>query len=133
MTYTPDYAKGQVLVLFINPGTDRGFAEKFGKGLGYELSKEEYAHSNAPHFIYLTPEGEEQAAIDNFLNYAAFVESAELRDIKLEKRWESMGRLEELIGDYTEAAESDENYGKLLEEIHSSSEKLFSEFNSGAG
>ena len=116
--YTPEYAKGEILVLFKNNNTSSEFASEFGKRIGYTLSTETYDHGD--YYIYKTAIGKEKEAITHFKNnkYSKFVESACLRDNKRETRWST---LEELISMITELNDNielpDTIYSQKIKEI----------------
>lgn len=91
MKYKPKSAEGQILVEFKSE-VNRDFARTFGKQIGIRLAKEDYEHGDA--FIYQTEPGEERQAIKEFKRYRKFVAWADLRDLRLEARW---NELEEII------------------------------------
>jgi hypothetical protein len=116
MKYTPDYAKGQVIVLF-KPDFNRRFAEDFGKGLGFYLSDEEYKFGNNV-FIYNVNEGKEKESIEVLEKYKEFIEWAEQRDLLLESRWESLEHAIDMIKDLSDdAGLNDKDYNDRLKEI----------------
>jgi hypothetical protein len=119
MKYEPEYAKGQILVAFKKcPG--RQVAQFFGEHLGYGLMEEEDDYYGAEVFIYRTPEGQERQAIEAFQQQGIdrFIEWAERRDLKLERRWKSLdeaaGMLQELHDD-TELP--DQTFNQRLQSI----------------
>jgi len=89
--YQPKYAKGQILVEF-KPQVSRDFAKTFGENIGFKISDEDYEHGTA--FIYQTKPGEEKQAKITFQRHKKFIAWADLRDLRLEARW---NELEEII------------------------------------
>ena len=119
MEYEPEYAKGEVLVRFRdNPaGVNGGFAVTFGGYLGFDM-KGDWMDTDV--FIYSVPEGMEDSAIESFLKHPQYVEYAERRDLKLERRWKDtkslMDMAEDLRGD-SDSFLPKEEYNARLREI----------------
>lgn len=115
MGYTPEYAKGQILVEFKgNCGVDK--ARYLGEGLGYVLSDEEYPYCE--YHIFETEEGKEGAAIEIFAKYREFVKHVCRRDVKMETRWNKLEELAIMVENLNNNVElSDENYNQRLDEI----------------
>lgn len=115
MVYTPKYAKGQIVVSF-KRNVSCDFAIEFGKGLGYNLSRED--SENGETYVFFTPIGMEKLAIEKFRQYSEFVDWADLRDVKIERRWsgleKAIGKIQNLIDD---AEISDKEYTERLNEI----------------
>lgn len=115
MAYKPEYAQGQILVVF-KRDCSRAFAEDFGKFMEYKLSCEEYEHDNA--YIFETRVGCEEEAVGCFELYPDFVDSAHLRDIKLEKRWDSLEQAKSKLQDLHDNIKvPDKAYNNELENI----------------
>ncbi|GAG06253.1 unnamed protein product, partial [marine sediment metagenome] len=116
MPYEPGYAKGEILVCF-RTGCNRLFASGFGAALGCTLSDEDYEHGNNV-FIYKTEEGEEKRARRRFRAQDTFVDWVELRDTKMESRWESLecaiSKLQSVRGN---VELPDDEYCRKLKEI----------------
>lgn len=105
--YIPEYVKGQILV-----GYKDLFAPCFAEDLGMHLDfPRMYSWKYGKRVeIHQTPEGKEDEALIKFREYPEFVQWAEKRDIKLERRWKRL-----------------ENYKRELESIdceHFSDEKF---------
>ncbi len=115
--YKPDYAKGEILVCYLdNIDTDLGFARTFGKTLGYELA-DIYEYGDDV-FIYKTLSGKENAACKAFISHNKFVDWAEKRDIKIEKRWKSLEQGVEMLTSLNDDAElPDMEYAEKLDKI----------------
>jgi hypothetical protein len=115
MGYEPEYAKGQILVVFKNR-CGEGFAQDFGKTLGYRLLDETYEHGEA--YIFQTEVGKENEAKERFAAYSEFVDWADLRDIKMEARWNSLEQAIAKIQDLHDNVEiPDNSYNQRLKEI----------------
>lgn len=112
--YVPEYAKGEILVCFFDKVE---FGEKFGSALGYELSENQWNHAENV-VTYKVPVGQEDEAIRIFTGYREFVDWAEKRDLKQEKRW---GQLENIVRAAEElrddVAISEEDYELALGKI----------------
>lgn len=114
MKYKPEYAKGQILVSFKGNFSD-DFVTEFGKGLGYNLSRNSETSDN---YIFFTPIGMEGIAIQKFMEHPEFVDWASLRDIKLEVRWKGLEKAVAEIQNLIEDAEMpDKDYRRKLNEI----------------
>lgn len=123
--YEPNYAKGQILVCFkLEKDCGKEFAKTFGEFIGYALGDEEYDHGNNV-FIYKTEIGKEKEACGQFLTHGDFIEWAELRDLKLEFRWDRADRTLEMIKSlYDDAASPDDEYAREIDSIINYLEKL---------
>lgn len=84
--YKPEYAEGQILVMYKHYSVDDGFAEEFGKGLGYDLISDNSIYYGSA-FLYETKPGEEDSAIKDFKAHPKFVDWAARRDLKFERRY----------------------------------------------
>lgn len=95
MKYQPEIVKCQIIVYFKDCGKD--FVKEFGNRLGYQLI-EEYEFSDNG-FIFKTPVDGEQEAIEKFGDekYKPFVDSVDLRDLKLEQRIANHHKLEDSV------------------------------------
>lgn len=114
--YNPEYAKGQILVGF-RKNEDIDFVRGFGKGLGYELSDEEYAHGDNV-YVYLTKSGKEKQAAKTFESHEELISWADRRDIKLEKRWTAIEQIKNDLTEIIEHAElPDLEYRGALQKI----------------
>ena len=115
MEYEPEYAQGQILVVF-KDDQGEGFARGFGKTLGYELSDERYEHGEA--YIFETEVGGEKKAKEKFSEYSDFIDCVSLRDIKIEARWEGLEQaMTEVQGLHDDSELPDNLYRKRLEGI----------------
>lgn len=115
MEYRPEYAKGQILVVFKN-NCSEDFACDFGRTIGYRLSDEDYKHIDA--YIFKTELGKEKEAIERFKAYPEFVDWADLRDIKIESRWDSLEQAIDKVQELYDNIELPDNqYNQKLDEI----------------
>lgn len=89
MVYRPKYAKGEILVSFRAGCGHKIFAMMFGEALGYSLTDEKYVRG-CDVFIYKTKRGKEKEACKRFEEFSDFVESAHLRDVKLDAEYENL-------------------------------------------
>ncbi len=113
--YFPEYAKGQIFVFFKRDYA-LDFVKEFGKTLGYILSDENYPWGSF--HIFQTKVGEEQAARQRFESYSEFVESTDLRDLKLESRWRGIEDIVMKTRDLDDAVYlPDKAYNARIEEI----------------
>jgi hypothetical protein len=115
MTYKPKYAEGQILVIFEGE-CNKLHAEYFGERLGYELDDEEYKHGDA--YIFKTEAGKEKEAIEKFMAHPEFIDSAELRDIKMEERFSKLEKLLDMVQELHNDVElPDDQYNQRLGDI----------------
>ena len=116
MSYTPEYAPGKIMVLMRSDKVkiDENFAKILGKTLGYEFD-EWNGRYNA--FLYNTPEGKEDEACKEFEEMKDFVESAYRFDIKLERRFDKIDELKNIINDLDTFAENDKKFAHMLKKI----------------
>lgn len=121
--YNPTHAKEQILVCFkIDCG--EAFARDFGRGTGYTLSDEQYKYGHNV-FIYNTVEGEESKACEVFRAYSDFIDWAELRDIKMESKWQSLKEIITMIESLRDNVEiPDKEYYEKIHGIIASLQKL---------
>lgn len=120
--YSPEYARGQIFVLF-KRDYDLEFVKEFGETLGYCLSNEDYLWSSF--YIFQTKVGEEQAARQRFESYSEFVESTDLRDLKLESRWGGIEKIIEKIEDLSDEMDlPDKVYNSRIDEIINNLRKI---------
>ena len=127
MKYEPDYAKGQIIVDFKDNVSNDGFAESVGTLLGYKLlpKKDLYdettnTYCNSPGYIFKTPEGKEDEAIKKFLSskFGENIEWACRRDLKFERRKESLGDISSLANNLRDSIEApDSDLEKELNEL----------------
>ncbi len=99
MEYVPNYANGQILVVF-KPALSYDFIYDFANKLGYPLIKIPDSYSVG--HIFKTNIGDEKKAIKQFKKYTKFVEYAELRDLKLEERVQKLDQAIEMINNLSE-------------------------------
>jgi hypothetical protein len=114
MEYTPKYAKGQIHVIFKYDGDyTEDFVRKFSKALGYELIKE-----HGGNYIFKTEVGKEKEAVERFREYSKFVEYADLRDIKMDLRHNSLELAIDQIQELQQNVElSNSQYNQKLKDI----------------
>ncbi|MBN2458751.1 hypothetical protein JXB28_00555 [Candidatus Woesearchaeota archaeon] len=134
--YNPEYAVGQILVCPLDKYSLKGpakasmvelgddFFRSMGMAKSYEMMDDEDEHS---WYIFKTPAGEEQAAIDYFtsLEIKAYngvvikpVDWAARRDLRMEKRVKDLEVLVEMAERLRdEPEESTGQYNKLLRKI----------------
>ncbi|MBU1198284.1 MAG: hypothetical protein KKF46_05190 [Nanoarchaeota archaeon] len=112
--YTPDYAKGEILVCFLNKiDANKGFAKTLAKSLGYELKDEDYEVGGS--YIIQTLPGKEEKACADFKKEKRFVDWAERRDLKLEKRFHDLDTLVALAEEVRDnASDCNLDYNKRL-------------------
>ena len=122
MNYEPEYAKGQILVVFKNGGGE-GFARDFGEKIGYKLLDKKYEPGDA--YIFQTTAGMEREAVERFSTYSEFIDWADFRDIKLETRLNGLERTIARIQDLRDNVElSDDSFNTKLEGIMSCIQQL---------
>jgi hypothetical protein len=103
MTYDPEYSTGEILVCF-RKNVDGGFADNFGEIIGYKLSYEKQFTKGT--FVYLTNEGNEEEAIQRFMEHSPrIVDWASRRDLRLERRWQGLDELANRVADLQDEAE----------------------------
>jgi len=109
MEYEPEYAKGQIVVIWkVNIG------KEFGETLGYKFLGNDYTNQE----IFKTPEEGEEKVGKHFMKYPEFVETFYLRDLKLERRWESLEEPEQMLNSLRDTCEKPtQEYNQALEEI----------------
>jgi len=112
-----DYACSEILVGFRKQiNCNDSFAEKFGKGFGYDLVGEWNHDYNV--YIYQVPKDAETEACERFMSKKEFVGWAETKDVKIEKRWENLEEaIDKLNSLHNDAEISDERYIARLDII----------------
>ena len=115
--YEPDYAKGEIIVSYLEDiDSNDQFAKTFGKSLGYDLAGA-YKNDDSV-FIYKTHAGKEEEACEEFESQDKFTDWASRRDLKLERRWESLEQGIEMLTDLNDYAElPDIEYAERLDKI----------------
>jgi len=119
--YKPEYAKGEILVQFLdNIHANYDFVRALIKLAGYKLKNEEYELGEA--YIVQTKPGEEEKACRDLrtlrIKNHKLVDWVERRDLQLEQRFKDLDELvniAESIRDNAEAGNTD--YNKNLDEI----------------
>ncbi|MEA3514552.1 MAG: hypothetical protein U9R34_03690 [Nanoarchaeota archaeon] len=112
-----DYTFSEILVGFRQQiDCNDSFAEKFGKGLGYDLVGDWKYGDNV--YIYQVPKDAETEACERFRFKKEFVEWAETKDVKIEKRWESLEEaIDKLDSLHNDAEINDKKYAERLDII----------------
>ena len=127
MKYEPDYANGQIIVDFKENVSNDGFAESVGTLLGYKLLPKKDLYNKATEiyyegegYIFKTPEGKEDEVIKKFLSskFGENIEGAYRRDLKFERRKESLSGLANLANNLRDSIEvPDSKLEKELKEL----------------
>lgn len=119
MKYEPEYAKGEILVFFKKnkEGVGEDFASTFGSYVGFDV-KEEWEGGDGV-FVYKCPEGKEDEAIEKFRKFVTFVDGADRRDLKTERRWNEIEEAENMIENLREECDHlpRDMYNNRLREI----------------
>jgi hypothetical protein len=134
--YVPEYAEGEILVCFkdlrlttpkksVSMSLTQGFDGYLGTLLGYEVSEERLDFYDSV-IVYKVPKGKETEACAKFKKYSEFVDWAERRDVKAERRYDGLDdvirKMENLRDDCD--TQSDEMFKSKLKEISNYMNKL---------
>lgn len=143
--YSPEYAKGQILVSLRDFPNVRGIllnldpietAHNLGKKLRYPLKavenlsgkwyrKEEDEDYLEYAYVFQTEVGKEEEARKRFEEYPEFVEWTELRDLKFERRWKGLERIVDNAQDLISDSELPDNvYDSKIDSLIEKLKKL---------
>ena len=117
--YIPHYAKGQIVVSFGNE-ISWDFVRDFGKKIGYKFLE---IKPSPDYYLFEVEGGKEKKAMQEFLKHDKFVEGVELRDLKIEKRFQFKDDLERIVNDLDECLPK-EQFVKKLDKIKNYIEKF---------
>jgi hypothetical protein len=130
--YKPEYAKGEILVQFMdNVHTNNGFVHDLLELVGYQLKDEEYdeEYELGEAYVVQTKPGEEEKACCDLrtlrIKNHKLVDWAVRRDLKLEQRFKDLDELVNIAESIRDNAENgDTDYNKSLDEIIKYAKKL---------
>jgi hypothetical protein len=120
-SYKPKYAKGEVLVHFLDHlHLSDDFARNVVNLAGYKLKDENYEFGDS--YIVITKPGEEEAACKELRNLRIMskdlVDWVTRRDLKLEQRYKDLDEIAELAAELRDEPEkSDADYEQCLDDI----------------
>tara|TARA_Y100000310_G_scaffold317296_1_gene370014 strand:+ start:408 stop:791 length:384 start_codon:yes stop_codon:yes gene_type:complete len=85
--YVPEYAEGEILVDFTNGNLTGDFVKGFGDRVGIEFLE---WYNDGRWAIYQVTPGTEDDIVADLVKRTEFVEWVGRRDVKLDRRWDSL-------------------------------------------